>query len=137
MKKVLLFILIVMVCFFSAGCDRLNEKQDFSEISDSSTLFLVGYNFEGANPLYVKNDTNREIFSLIYEPLFIVDKSFTPIPVLAKSVSMTTSDGINYRIDLNDKATFHDGTVMTSGDVVATINYLISNNTILHKYNKS
>ena len=71
MKKVLLFILTVSVCFFAAGCNNIQDGNEPLEVSDSSTLFLVGYNFEGANPLYVKNDTKTAWFQIGKPSVFL------------------------------------------------------------------
>lgn len=128
MKKVILFI-TVFVTLFMSGCSEKFSivNNNGEELKD--TLFVIGYNFEGTNPLLVKNDTNREIFSLIYDPLYTVDASCRAQGKLAKGTQMVTADGLNYRIDLTEKVTFHDGSLLTAGDVCATINYLISNNT--------
>lgn len=128
MKKIILFLVISLTLFMS-GCGK-----DFGIANNSGeelkdTLFVIGYNFEGTNPLLVKNDTNREIFSLIYDPLYSIDANCMPIGKLAENTAMVTNDGLNYRIDLKKNVTFHDGSYLTAGDVCATINYLISNNT--------
>lgn len=126
--KLISALLIVLIL---AGCG--NELPGISEnsksILDSKTVFLIGYNFEGTNPLLVKNDTNKEIFSLIYDGLFTLDSSYKPVAKLAEKITMTTNDGLNYRVDLKNNVSFHDGTQMTSADVVATFNYLLNNST--------
>ena len=128
MKKSLLCLLLVFILTCCGGNFDIINNNDY-EITYQDTVFLIGYNFEGTNPLLVKNDTNREIFSLIYDSLYDVSKDYAPYENLAKGVSMTTSDGLNYRIDLKENVTFHDGTRLTASDVVATVNYLLDNNT--------
>lgn len=130
MKKIISLFLIFAL-FILSGCngDFGIGPNDSGIISNEDTVFVIGYNFEGTNPLLVKNDTNREIFSLIYDSLFTVDERYMPYGCLADSVEMTTADGLNYRIDLKNNVTFHDGTLMSAKDVVATINYLLENNT--------
>ena len=128
MKKVILFITVFVTLFISGCSEKFSiVNNNGEELKD--TLFVIGYNFEGTNPLLVKNDTNREIFSLIYDPLYTVDASCRAQGKLAKGTQMVTADGLNYRIDLTENVTFHDGSLLTAGDVCATINYLISNNT--------
>ncbi len=128
MKKIILF-LIVLSALFISGCSEEFGIVNNSEEELKDTLFVIGYNFEGTNPLLVKNDTNREIFSLIYDPLYSIDLNCKPYGKLAEGTFMVTDDGLNYRIDLKKNVTFHDGTYLTSTDVCATINYLIKNST--------
>lgn len=114
-----------------SGCkENLTESFSFSKEEKliSETLYLTGYNFESENPLLVKNEINREIFSLIYDGLFSLDKNYVPVPQIAKSITMS-DDCVNYTIEIREDIKFHDGTTLTANDVVSTINYLKGNNT--------
>ena len=131
MKKIKIFFLILSVLFVFTACS--NSSSD--TFSNSSTikngdgvLYLIGYNFENSNPLIVKNEANREIFSLVYDGLYTLDSSYKPIPKLAKDMT-SSQDGLTWTIILNENAYFHDGTKLSSNDVVSTINYLINNST--------
>lgn len=129
MKRIL--ILLILCALLLTGCQGklFSSDQTVNPEDYESLLFVIGYNFEGANPLLYKNNVNKDIFSLIYDSLFQVDNSFTAIPVLSEDLKMVTSNGLNYRLDLKKGVAFHDGSELTSTDVVATINYLLDNNT--------
>ena len=129
MKKFILVLMIASLCFAS-GCKE-NGKSKNEEINPQGkdTIFTVGYNFIELNPLLIKNDINREIFSLIYEPLFTLDENFYTVGVLGKSITLLSDDGLSYKVDLKENVTFHSGIKCTSKDVVATVNYLLNNST--------
>ena len=136
MKKIKLISLFLVVLMVFTACDGrsgdgfmgINKKQ-----SQGKTLYLIGYNFENSNPLLVKNEVNREIFSLIYDGLYTLDETYSPVPRLAKETNMDET-GLTYKVTLNEGVLFHDGTTLSANDVCATINYLISNSTY-YSYN--
>lgn len=57
----------------------------------------------------------------VFEGLFALDEHSQPHPLLATSYQKS-SDGLTYTIKLRSGIKFHDGSTMTSGDVVASIN---------------
>lgn len=61
-----------------------------------------------------------EIMMHVFETLFALDKSYRPIPMLAKSYRVS-SDGLTYTITLRDDVIFHNGKPMTSEDVTASL----------------
>ena len=136
MKKIKLISLFLVVLMVFTACDGrsgdgfmgINKKQ-----SQGKTLYLIGYNFENSNPLLVKNEVNREIFSLIYDGLYTLDETYSPVPRLAKETNIDET-GLTYKVTLNEGVLFHDGTTLSANDVCATINYLISNSTY-YSYN--
>lgn len=58
----------------------------------------------------------------IFETLYTFDKSWKVTPLLAESLPEISADGKTYTIKLRTGITFHDGTDMTSEDVVASLN---------------
>jgi peptide/nickel transport system substrate-binding protein len=62
----------------------------------------------------------RVVLGSVVEGLFTLDAAYTPIPELAESYEVST-DRLTYTIRLHDGITFHDGTEMTSADVVASL----------------
>jgi len=61
-----------------------------------------------------------EIMWHVYEPLFAHDRTWTPVPHLAES--HTVSDkGLRHTITLRKGVKFHNGREMTSADVVASL----------------
>ena len=58
----------------------------------------------------------------MFETLYTFDKSWSVTPLLAASMPQISADGLTYTIPLRSGVTFHDGTPMTSKDVVASLN---------------
>lgn len=58
----------------------------------------------------------------IFETLYTFDSNWNPTPLLAQSLPEISADGKTYTIRLREGVTFHDGTEMTSEDVVASLN---------------
>lgn len=88
--------------------------------SRADALFSVNFDPEGSmNPLTGTNVYNDRIFGLIFEGLFTLSPTLTPEPVLCES--FTETDGLLYHIVLKEGVLFHDGTPLTSADVVATL----------------
>src|SRR5215207_953578 len=61
-----------------------------------------------------------EVTSPIYETLFAYDNEWQPIPMLAESHSVS-EDGLTHTIVLRQGVPFHNGEIMTSADVKATL----------------
>ena len=85
------------------------------------TFGLSYYPEYGLNPYDCYATTNRAMFSLLYECLFVVSNGFAPEPVLCKSFSVST-DGLTYTFTLQPNVLFSDGSAMTADDVVNSIN---------------
>ncbi len=57
----------------------------------------------------------------IFETLYTFDASWKPTPLLAAALPDISADGKTYAIKLRQGVKFHDGTEMTSKDVVASL----------------
>jgi len=62
----------------------------------------------------------RVVLGSVVEGLFNLDENYQPIPELATGFE-ASDDRLTYTISLRDDVVFHDGTVMTSADVVASL----------------
>ncbi len=73
-----------------------------------------------ANPLLAASDTDKDVSALVYSGLMrsLPDGSLTPD--IAEGVEVS-EDGITYLFTLRSDATFHDGTPVTSADIVFTV----------------
>ena len=100
MKKFILVLMIASLCFASGCKENGKSKNEQINPQGKDTIFTVGYNFIELNPLLIKNDINREIFSLIYEPLFTLDENFYTVGVLGKNITLLSDDGLSYKVDL-------------------------------------
>ena len=82
-------------------------------------LTLTYYANVTLNPLQCTDFTNRALFSLLYQSLFIIDRDYNLEPMLCKNYSVS-EDMKTYVFYLED-ATFSDGAALTPADVLATL----------------
>jgi peptide/nickel transport system substrate-binding protein len=84
---------------------------------------LVVGMYVGANsidPHFSASYPARTMLYPLYETLFTVNETGTPIPMLASSVSIA-NDGLTYDFRLREGVKFHNGKTMTSADVKASL----------------
>ncbi len=139
MKK--LFALILALCMLLTACgtkdpqesttatipllpeaeDGTTESGEGQEPTEEDSAFGLSYMPQyGLNPYTCTATVNRAIFSLIYEPLFVVTHDFIPAPVLCESLE-SSSSGTFYRFRLLKDVRFSDGTPLTGEDVKASL----------------
>lgn len=82
---------------------------------------------ESIDPLMTVGNVTAEVCNCIWEPLYAMDDSYKPQPVLATSYSVS-DDGLVYTFDIKSGVKFHDGTEMTADDVVASMNRWVAMN---------
>lgn len=88
--------------------------------SRADSLFSVNYDSSGSmNPLVGTNIYNDQLFSLLFEGLFVLSPSLEPEPLLCESFTVT--DGTLFHLELKSGVLFHDGTPLTPADVVSTL----------------
>ncbi len=93
-----------------------------TEISQGLTAFGLAYQLSyGLHPYRCVSLNNRVILSFLYEPLFAVDSSFSPVPVLAESY-FVSDDGMTTTVTLKSGARFSDGAPVTAADAAYSIN---------------
>lgn len=82
-------------------------------------LILVYYPNVTMNPYLCTDFTNRTLFSLIYQSLFVVDNNYQVSPMLCSRYTISGDMRIyNFYVE---NATFSDGTVLTIEDVYASL----------------
>ena len=128
MKKI--FALLLIVCLL-AGCapqseyipnggglyeDGATAPPDHSQESES--LVLAYDPTASLNPLVSQNLSNRALFSLVYQGLFLVDRNYNLEPILCRNYAVS-ADMRTYTFYL-EAATFSDGSALTAADVVST-----------------
>ena len=74
------------------------------------------------DPMASTADLVGMITQHIFETLYTFDSGWNPTPLLAQSLPAISEDGKTYTIALREGVTFHDGTEMSSEDVVASLN---------------
>ncbi len=72
------------------------------------------------NPLLSQGDADRDLVRLIYSGLLKYNEEGKLVPDLARSYE-TSPDELNYTVYLKEDILWHDGTALTSADVVFTI----------------
>ena len=76
------------------------------------------------NPLFAHlNPVDRDIASLIFESLFVINEYGEAVPQLAEEV-VISSDGLDYVIRLRGDAHWQDGIPLTAADVVFTLDLM-------------
>ncbi len=136
MKRIsLIFLCFLLICGIFSGCDQQDgpyiptgDALD-DGISDTKptqppaeqALTLCYYADRSLNPYKCGDYTNRALFSLLYQGLFSVDRSYQAVPVLCQKYSMST-DMRTYIFYPDTNARFSDGSALTAEDVVASLN---------------
>lgn len=82
-------------------------------------LTLVYYKDKPLNPLTCTDFTNRALFPLLYQSLFVTDRDYNAYPLLCKSFHR--SKDMKTYVFYIAEATFSDGTPLEAQDVVATL----------------
>ena len=133
--KRLLCVLLIFTLLFS-GCELIFPGQQTTEETAAETEthennlnqrsnapkgFGLAYVPEyGFNPYSCTCITNRPVFSLVYEPLFVLGNGFQPEPVLCDRFAVSES-GKTYVITLCDGVTFSDGSPLTARDAAVSL----------------
>ncbi|MFL6246260.1 MAG: ABC transporter substrate-binding protein [Thermoanaerobaculia bacterium] len=73
------------------------------------------------NYLLQQTEDERQVLSLLYDPLIELDQNLTPIPGVAARWDVLEG-GKTYVLHLDPRANFSDGTPLRSNDVIFTLN---------------
>ena len=73
------------------------------------------------DPMLSTHDIVSQVTQHFVETLFTFDSSWDVVPLLAAEMPEISEDGRVYRITLREGVQFHDGSMMDSGDVVASL----------------
>ena len=121
-EKVIFFLFVIL--FVGSGISLLYQvnKSFMVEVPDYGGTLTEGVvgSPRFINPLLATSDTDRDLSSLIYSGLLKIDSSGELTPDLAESYTIS-EDSLTYTFILKDKIYFHDGTKVTSDDIVFTI----------------
>ena len=134
MKKLLALFLVLSLLLSGCGFVIPGTEETTTEDPDAETHennlnpttpiptgFGLAYIPEyGFNPYSCTCITNRPIFSLVYEPLFVLGNSFQPEPVLCERFAVS-ENGKTYVISICEGVSFSDGSALTARDVVVSL----------------
>jgi len=136
MKNIRWQLIIILVTGFVIGILLISEQTGFniarsiSSRGGTYTEALVG-NLQRLNPILdYYNSADRDVDSLVFSSLISYDENGQPQPELAADWGISY-DGLSYNFDINPNAVWHDGTPVTSADIVFTIDLLRSSESVL------
>lgn len=122
MKRILAVVMAAIMVLTMAACkdNAANQPQGGNSGAQlGATSINVAYNAADVfNPYTAATSLNRNLSSLIYDPLFKVDSSFNTVNVLAAAYT-NTDDACMVMIK---PAYFSDGSAVTANDVVYSFN---------------
>ena len=94
---------------------------DSSKPQDGGTLVRrLNLDISTLNPLALASRYDRYVANYLFTPVVYLDRNLQPIPGLADSWEIS-DDGLTYRFELNQKATFSNGRPVRASDVVYTL----------------
>lgn len=117
MKRITALLLALLLALTLFGCKKAPDVEEAPEAPLSETQKNLVLPYDGTaslNPFLTENRHNRELSSLLYEPLFRVDETFSPVPVLATGIEM---DGVRVTVPIRQGVVFSDGDTLTARDV--------------------
>lgn len=132
--RIVILLLLLSLCLFGCGTedeayvptgdglyreDQTAQTTAPQEETVEQELVLVYYPDRTMNPYTSTDYTNRALFSLIYQSLFVVDSDYQVSPMLCSRYTVT-EDMKTYVFYVED-ATFSDGTPLTEEDVYASL----------------
>ena len=94
--------------------EQETSQREPAQISDFILPYLSGQTFD---PVTCIDGVQQTVGALLYEPLFTLDASFTPQPVLCER-SSCDAETLTWTFALRS-AVFSDGTALTANDVLA------------------
>jgi peptide/nickel transport system substrate-binding protein len=124
---------VLAILLLSVACDREKpaaETQPVVAVDDGSPQDggTLVRRFESdiatLNPVVVSTIYDRWVAEYLFTPLIYLDQDLQPIPALAESWDVE-EDGKLYRFELNEKATFSDGTPVRASDVLFTLQKIV------------
>ncbi len=121
MKKIAVLILILSLAFTAFnGCESKTENTTdpaFVSNLDNTNEGILKLAYSKADmldPYSATMTANLQILGLVYDGLFKLDKSYTPVPVIAESV-IVSKTSVNVTIG---STVFSDGSPVTAEDIV-------------------
>lgn len=129
MKKLICILLctVTVFCIFSACKD--NEIQQTEETTavpettqappEKKPITLGYFKDKGLNPYKTSSPLNRNLLTLVYDSLFLIEDGYTVSPIIAQDF---TNEGNRLTVTIKDELYFSDGSLVDSSDVVYSFN---------------
>ncbi len=126
MKKIFskkTFALLLSASMLLTACSQkssVNENTNVDAPLKSEFNIAIPANPPSLDPQSSNSNIVADIGWHLYEPLFALNGSYEPTPVLAEGYTVD-DDGIVYTINLRQGVKFHNGEELTADDVVASM----------------
>lgn len=124
MRRLLLAFLALLLCLACFGERKSTApaaQADDGRPRDGGTLIRrLEADIATLNPVIATSIYDRLVDQYLFTPLVHFDQDLEVIPGIASSWDVSP-DGTVYRFELNDKATFSDGTPVKASDVLFTL----------------
>jgi peptide/nickel transport system substrate-binding protein len=127
--------LFLLLLLFAVGgaCNRVekpvqrarpDEKRAKSPQDGGTLVRRLVADIRTFNPVRTAGGYDVYVHKYLYTPVIYLDRYLQPAPGLAKSWRVSP-DGLIYRFDLNEKATFSDGSPVRAEDVLFTLRKIV------------
>jgi len=131
-RALLLFLLFCLACGRKetpVAATASAPLPDPSEPQDGGTLIRrLPADVTTLNPIVMATRYDRYVVNYLFTPLVGLDRNLQAIPALADSWEIS-EDGLTYRFELNEKATYSNGQPVRASDVVYTLAKIADPNT--------
>ncbi len=140
MKKLLIFILAVIMAVSVSGCGK---NTDPNALVANNAGEVEGYNLaiytskpDTLCPILSKNESNINMLDIVYDSLVRLNDKLTAEPCLAESWSVS-ADGKVWTFNLRRDVLWHDGSGFGANDVVYTVNQIKNSEDSIYRYHVS
>ncbi|MEA4814360.1 MAG: ABC transporter substrate-binding protein [Oscillospiraceae bacterium] len=133
------FIVLLALIFLLAGCAKddvgstdgiISSEPDDSSSQQTASAALTSFSLpyisgETWNPTDCSDGTQQVLGSLLYEGLFVLDRSFAVHNVLCDSYTVS-ADFTSYTFNIRSGVTFSDGSALSASDVSSAVKSAMS-----------
>ncbi|MBR3576806.1 MAG: hypothetical protein IKL42_05325, partial [Clostridia bacterium] len=135
MRKPIVYILIIAILFVVSCVINVNENKDGSfdptttdvvyNPSSGDSLSMYAIRYDTLNPLITAYSVNRDMLSLVFDPLISVSQNYVVEHKLAENF-VVSNGGKTITLYLRKNVFWHDGKAFTARDVDYTINQILN-----------
>ncbi len=134
MKRLLPILLIVFVLCGCGNNNNPSNEVEYTKLQDN--LDIHCYNSATLNPIFAENNANAQLSWICFEPLLKTSNDGSITTALARGYFIS-ENGLEWTVPLEHEVKWHDGTLFTAKDVVATCNEILNNENCIYYYNLS
>lgn len=131
-KKIYIFFILIIIFSFIilSGCSENSsflgaENPEKTKVITSNEISVPIEKVRTLNPVISKDEEAFYLHRLIYEALFVLDETLSPVGLLADSY-IYGEDGTSVIITLQKDVLWHDGDAFTAADVKFSIDAYLS-----------